>query len=431
MPKKFDCITCSAPLDFEGKTMQKCGFCGTTVIVPAELFYSPGVGSPFADQSGLRGKAQKVAQIQELIRSGKKIEAIKVFRETFGTGLAEAKNAVEAMERGESFDVSQAQGFAAAGSSSIDPKFVRRVGIAGGGIIMAAMVAMFALIAGITAFVWFAVSSVEESDITSLQPMPVGASSDENGVVELLRVGGEGTGAGKFKDNRAVAVDGSGRIYSGDYSGGRIQVFDAEGKFLNQWSLKDGNNLYDLSALRDGTVYTVTNRGIHSYNGESGELLRRVRSTRFRGSAVGLDGKVYGVGRDGITVFDKDLTILNEFKNAASDASTSFGFEKVAVDGTGAMFLIDGRSPDVIKFSPQGKFLNRYPTEVRSPNSIAIDPTGRIYLADTSSIHAFSAEGREIATFKAQQAFGIAFNAEGDMFVASRPFVVKQRLPLE
>ncbi len=431
MPKKFDCITCSAPLEFEGKTMQKCQFCGTTVIVPAELFYSPGVSSPFADQRGLHGKAQKVAQIQELIRSGKKIEAIKVFRETFGTGLAEAKNAVEAMERGESFDVSKAQGFAATGSSSIDPKFVRKVGIAGGGVILAAVVAMFVLITGITAFVWFAVSSVEESEVTPLQPMPVGASSDPSSVVELLRLGGEGTGAGKFQDNRTVAVDGSGRIYSGDYSGGRIQVFDGEGKFVNQWTIKEGNNLYDLAASRDGTVYTVTNRGIHSYNGESGELLKSFSGLRFRGLAVALDGKVYAVGRDGITVFDKDLRTTNEFKNAASDASTSFGFEKIAVDGTGTLFLIDRRTPDIIKFSPQGKFLNRVPTEVRSPNSIAIDPTGRVYLADTSSIHAFSAEGKEIAIFKAQQAFGVAFNTEGEMFVTSRPYVIKQRFSFE
>ncbi len=411
--------------------MQKCEFCGTTVIVPAELFYSPGVTSPFADQSGLHGKAQKVAQIQNLIRSGKKIEAIKVFRETFGTGLAESKIAVEAMERGESFDVSPAQGMAATGTSSIDPKLVRKVGIVGGGAILAAVVAMFVLITGITAFVWFAVSSVEESEITPTQPMPVGASSDPSGVVELLRLGGEGTGAGKFQDNRTIAVDGSGRIYSGDYSGGRIQVFDGQGKFVNQWTIKDGNNLYDLAASRDGTVYTVTNRGIHSYKGESGELLKSFSSLRLRGLTVGLDGKVYVVGREGITVFDKDLRAINEFENAGSDANASFGFEKIAVDGTGTMFLLDRKSPDIIKFSPQGKFLNRVPTEVRSPNSIAVDPTGRIYLADTSSIHAFSADGKEIAKSKSEQAFGVTFDTEGDMFVASRPFVIKQRLPLE
>ena len=40
----------------------------------------------------------EMAQIRDLMRAGKKIEAIKVYREQFGGGLAEAKAAVEAME---------------------------------------------------------------------------------------------------------------------------------------------------------------------------------------------------------------------------------------------------------------------------------------------------------------------------------------------
>jgi len=38
------------------------------------------------------------SQVIELVRSGKKIEAIKVYRETYGVGLAEAKKAVDGME---------------------------------------------------------------------------------------------------------------------------------------------------------------------------------------------------------------------------------------------------------------------------------------------------------------------------------------------
>ena len=48
----------------------------------------------------------KIAEVQRLIHAGKKIEAIKVFREAFGIGLKEAKDAVEAIERGESVDIS-------------------------------------------------------------------------------------------------------------------------------------------------------------------------------------------------------------------------------------------------------------------------------------------------------------------------------------
>ncbi|HEX7174491.1 MAG TPA: hypothetical protein VF240_04315, partial [Pyrinomonadaceae bacterium] len=48
----------------------------------------------------------------------------------------------------------------------------------------------------------------------------------------VLQFGKEGTGPGYFKDARSIAVDGAGRIYVGEYSGGRIQVFDGAGKFI-------------------------------------------------------------------------------------------------------------------------------------------------------------------------------------------------------
>jgi len=43
------------------------------------------------------------ARIQELLRQGNKIEAIKVYREMTGLGLKEAKDAVDAIERGQMF----------------------------------------------------------------------------------------------------------------------------------------------------------------------------------------------------------------------------------------------------------------------------------------------------------------------------------------
>ena len=45
-------------------------------------------------------------ELAELIRQGRKIEAIKLVREQTGCGLAEAKAAVEKLERGESLEAS-------------------------------------------------------------------------------------------------------------------------------------------------------------------------------------------------------------------------------------------------------------------------------------------------------------------------------------
>ena len=104
MTKSFNCSSCSAPNEFNGSVMQKCSHFVSAVIAPHEMFYAANP-APFGDLTGLTGRALKFAEIQQLIHDGKKIEAIKVFREVFGTGLKESKDAVEAIERGESIDV--------------------------------------------------------------------------------------------------------------------------------------------------------------------------------------------------------------------------------------------------------------------------------------------------------------------------------------
>jgi ribosomal protein L7/L12 len=51
---------------------------------------------------GIDLNSQMPSEITELLRQGKKIAAIKLYRETTGVGLAQAKDQVEAIERGES-----------------------------------------------------------------------------------------------------------------------------------------------------------------------------------------------------------------------------------------------------------------------------------------------------------------------------------------
>lgn len=430
MPETFKCASCSAPLEFEGKTMQKCGFCGSTVIVPADLFYR-GSGFPGSVGSGTLGKAEKIAEIRRLILAGKKIEAIKVFRETFGVGLKEAKDAVEALERGEGVDLTGMQFSPRSRTAPVNGEAVKVAGIAIGGTFLIFTIGaliftglVFALVVAMSV----GSDTVPRVDHGSRTNRSADGTSEAPSLTELLRIGGEGTGAGKFKDNRHVAVDGKGRIYSADYSGGRFQVFDREGEFLTQWNGEPGMLLFGLDADRKGTIYIVTNKGIRAHNGETGEMLFRFDDHGFRDIAVGLDGRIFAAGRRGISVFDRQLKLLQEFKDAAKDAAANLGFEKIAVDGNGTMFLTDRMSKEIIKFSSDGKFLNRVTTEVRSANDIALDPQGRIYLSDTSQIAIFGQDGRPIKTIDAYQAFGIAFNDAGELYIAARPYVLKQRI---
>ncbi len=434
MPKLFNCAACSAPLEFEGTPFQKCGYCGASVIVPGEMFFQN--DSRFAPPGKFGGRAEKIAEVQRLISSGKKIEAIKVFRETFDTSLRAAKDAVEALERGEGYDMAHAGAAVNRQEIRLDPVVMKRAGAVAGGTIVVSMVVAFLILAGVAVAIFLTVREEipvigDSTEPTRLADGGPGGGGSE-GTSELLRIGGKGTGAGRFEDNRAVAVDGRGMIYSADYSGGRIQAFNPDGSFNTQWESQGSDLVFDIAANRQGVVYVLHNKGIYSYAADTREQLNIYESYYLRGMAVTPEGRVVAVGQRSITILDPELKTIKEFPKAASDASSqSVGFEKVAVDGAGTMFMVERRGGDIIRFSKDGKFLNRIPTGVRSPNGIALDPAGNIYVTDTSSIVVVNREGKILEPIKATQAFGITFNDNGEMFVASRPYIIKQKLALE
>jgi len=432
MTKTFNCASCSAPLEFEGTTIQKCRYCGSTVIAPRELFYSSD-DSPFLDLDALSGRARKIAEINQLIHEGQKLEAIKVFRETFGVGLAEAKDAVEKMESGESVDISGMRIKTSRRATPEDIEKVKKIGYTIGGSILATMILSILIIGGVILaifyFTWSAIDktipTIGNRSTSPQSPVVRTATSDE---YEIMRIGGEGTGAGRFKDNRHVAVDGAGRIYSSDYSPHRIQVFDGEGKFINQWAPETGSNLYDLVADRDGNVYLANDKGIFKHEGQSGKLIAKSTNLYPRGIALTWDGKIIAAAGKSIVVLNNSLKPLIEFKDAAAIANSTFGFEKLAADGSGVIYALDSHNNEICKFSSEGKFLNRFKTEANAPHALAVDPRGRIFLSDTNMMYVLDTDGQVVGSFITNQAFGIAFDQADNIFIASRPYVVKRKL---
>ena len=439
MPESFKCPSCAAPLEYEGKMMQKCRFCGSNIIVPSGVIQNSsafgGVGAfDLEDLSSLTGKTLKIAEIQQLIQSGKKINAIKVFRETFKTGLKEAKDAVEAMERGESIDISgmrvKAQNFHAANAQNLE--VVKKVGKVVGGTLLFTIIFSSILIIGVVIAVVYLISSSIERGANkfSLSNSNTQISKTEKPKLaeEILKFGGEGTGVGKFKDNRHIAVDGDGRIYSSDYEGGKIQVFDKDGKYLTQWIADAKMYLSDMTVDRKGNLYILQSKGIFIYQGESGNLVAHLKDIRAEGFALTLDGKLVATTKGGITIFDGNLKTIQEFKDAAERANSVFGFDSVAVDGNNQIYAVDRQNGEICKFSADGKFLTRFKTNASTSRPIAVDNKGRVFVSDVSRIYVFDADGKAINSFETTQAFGMAFNDADELFVAARPFVMKYKI---
>lgn len=124
----FQCPACGANLSYDGgpEISFACQFCGTSIIVPEELRARAGQPPPSQAGTPASGAAMpgglplaKLAEIKALAQNGRLIEAIKLYREVTGLGLAEAKAAVEQLAAGEPL-VYTSTGLEASGVDSSD-----------------------------------------------------------------------------------------------------------------------------------------------------------------------------------------------------------------------------------------------------------------------------------------------------------------------
>jgi sugar lactone lactonase YvrE len=259
----------------------------------------------------------------------------------------------------------------------------------------------------------------------------------------LLNFGSEGIGPGMFNDARSIAVDGAGRIYVGEYTGGRIQVFDADGKFLTQWTIGDRKTiLRGLTADRKGTVYLVHGGAIERYRGETGEKLGQVQYERsgFDDVSTTADDGLVAAGqsnRDDIVAFDANGKLVRTIPAAISSASGDSELDtRVAADGAGNVYALGRFNNAVFKFGRDGKFMTRFggdgdqAGQIRAPYSLAVDGYGRVYVGDMKGIQVFDANGRYLTLIELQGvAFGMDLNDKNELFVAARDHVIKFALP--
>ena len=271
-------------------------------------------------------------------------------------------------------------------------------------------------------------------------PIPSGPKGKANSFANvLLEFGREGIGPGMFTDARSIALDGDGRIYVGEYTGGRIQVFDPEGKFVSQWNFGDRKALLrGLAADRKGTVYVVTGGRIDRYRGETGEKLGSLDYERsgFDDVSAGADGGLvtaWHSNRDDIVAFDANGKVTLKIQEAISGTSGDSELSmRVAVDGSGYIYALGRFNNGVFKFGRDGKFMNRFggggdqPGQLRAPYSIAVDGFGRVYVGDIKGIQIFDANGRYLNIIDVKNvAFGMVFNDQNELFVVARDHVAK------
>lgn len=71
----------------------------------------------------------------------------------------------------------------------------------------------------------------------------------------LFQWGTPGTGPGQFDLVHGVTLDAQGRVYVADRSNARVQLFDGDGKFIEEWKSDGIGRPYDIAIGPDGTAF--------------------------------------------------------------------------------------------------------------------------------------------------------------------------------
>ena len=112
---------------------------------------------------------------------------------------------------------------------------------------------------------------------------------------------------------------------------------------------------------------------------------------------------------------------------------------RVAVAGTGDVYVMDRWTGEIYHLDPTGRFRDRFGGRsgpgregMGAPQDLAIDGRGRVFVSDMmGGIHVFGADGGPVGVFGGElNPFGITFNDRDELFATNRNDheVVKYRL---
>jgi streptogramin lyase len=237
-----------------------------------------------------------------------------------------------------------------------------------------------------------------------------------------------GSGNGQFDSPAGVAVDASGNVYVADRINDRIQKFDYDGAYLDQWgSFGDLNGQfnYPVGVAVDASGYVY----VSEYEGHRIQKFDSSGSYQTKWGSFGrLDGELdhpAGIAVDGtgrvyvvdvypcrIQVFESGGAFLGKWGDLGTGNGEFNSPYGVGIDAAGDVYVVDRGNDRIQKFDSNGGFLGKWGTscsvfmngvnacdgEFLSPQDIAFNSTGRIYVADTDNdrIQVFAKPSMEV-----------------------------------
>ncbi len=466
MSETFNCPKCAAPLDYDGGADLTiiCPYCKNSVIVPETLRVNVSAPDAF-DLTQLAGQSVRLKEMARLIRAGKKIEGIKIYREVFGVGLKEAKEAVEALERGTPVQVGATVVTTSAVTLPNAPKKNNRTL----GCILAIIGLLFfgpmfvplffvpgSIIVALNPFAPTPTRTLTPTRTATTTPAPtatrIPSPTPTPAFMNLaLKFGSSGSGPGMFTDARNITLDPEGNIFVADYTGGRVQKFDATGKFISVGLVEGKLPVFALASDRRGRVNVAQGGAIFRFDSATFKALGPVEYTggnRFGHIATTPDGGILAMWyeqreglitsiqghREDLVRFDADGKVTQVWRGPISSLSGFAELDaRIAVDGQGNLFVLASNAEHVVfAFSSDGKFINRFGSrgnssgQLASPRAIAVDNQGRVHVADARGVNVFAPDGRYIEMYPVDNGVSaMTFDDKNNLWVVARTQVLK------
>jgi len=211
------------------------------------------------------------------------------------------------------------------------------------------------------------------------------------------------TGPGHFSYPQFIAVGDDGSIYVNDLGNKRVQKFSSNGEYITEWgkSGKQSGEFHYLSgiAVSDDSVY-VADRDLNriqkfSLDGEFvtewGEKGSYDDQLRFPNGIAVNNGTVYVVdtGNQRIQTFSTDGEFISSFGSSGLGEGQFLTIIGIDIDVDGNVYVTDKGNSKIEKFDANGEFIQsfqfHYLDYIFSPEAIAIDPTGKMFIVNSAN----------------------------------------------
>ncbi|HEY6462497.1 MAG TPA: NHL repeat-containing protein, partial [Polyangiaceae bacterium] len=248
---------------------------------------------------------------------------------------------------------------------------------------------------------------------------------DAGGIATELRTfGGAGPGAGFFEDARQIALAPDGTAYVGEYSSGRVHVFDPSGKFVRVIDVPPAKNgrkyLFGLAVDTAGALWVSRAHEIVKLGKDDkivSTIAERPRIDRQHAApgelcprAFALDASNHVFVSSNCTPEGLSMDIESPYALVKLDAAgRQLGHWKdaglddayLAVEGDGTVYTTAVFEHTVSVYDGNGKLVTRWGSKatVDNPEGIAVDGRGHVFVLTMGGVRVFDATGTPLGAF--------------------------------